>query len=279
MLVLGSVLVVIAIAAVIAAPKIIHRRPPPPDPALALAAAARDEAAIWIRRWVAPGAVVGCDPLMCSVLLKHDVHSGQLLPLTATVADPLGSSVVVATPVLRSQLGTRLITVYAPDVLASFGAGSARVDIRVVASDGSAAYQHALEADWRARKAAGIQLLSNREISAAPSARRQLADGDVDSRLLIILPVLVHFCGRLRLLRFGGAGPARSEGMPLLAAYVSPGGPGSAGVVAKIVSFLKAQWTFITATISVQRAGTSGQEIVQLDVTAPPQLNAFDGGY
>jgi len=51
--------------------------------------------------------------------------------------------------------GSRLAGVYAPEVLASFGTGTARVDVRVVAPDGSARYRQALAADLRSRRAAG----------------------------------------------------------------------------------------------------------------------------
>ncbi len=286
---LGAVLVIAAITTVIAVPKVVHGQPAPPrqDPALALAAVARNEAASWIRRWAASDAIVGCDPLMCSVLLKHDMQVGQLLPIGPKATDPVGSSIVVATQVLRSQMGARrLYRIYAPDVLASFGTGSARVDIRVVDSDGSAAaYQRQLRADWAARKANGAQLLRNSEISMTSSAKDQIDLGDVDSRLLIILPVLVRFCGPVRILRFGGAGPGRSKGIPLLAAFVTPAArPGvsltaqpTARAAARMVAFLKAQWTFITATSSVRHARSGGQIVVQLDVTSPPQLNAFNG--
>ncbi|HUC55836.1 MAG TPA: hypothetical protein VMA95_00435 [Streptosporangiaceae bacterium] len=286
-LVLGSVLVLAAITAVIAVPKSFHRRPAAPgqSPALSAAAMVRGEAAEWVSRWVAPGAIVGCDLVMCSLLLKHDLRAGDLMQLTAKASDPLGSSIVVATPALRSQLGRRLISVYAPDVLASFGSGSTRIDIRVVAADGSQAYEQQLRADWQARKANGAQLLHNAEISASRPARRDLAGGEVDSRLLIILPVLVHFCGPVRVVRFGGAGPGRSRGMPLLAAFITPlvrrGESAAAKLTArraaKIVAFLKAQWTFIKATSSIRHDGPGGQVVVQLDVTAPPQLNAFNG--
>jgi hypothetical protein len=287
--VLGSVLVVAAITSVIAVPKVIHPRlaavaRPAPPLALAAATAARNEAAAWVSRW-APGTIVDCDPIMCSELLKYNLHAGDLMALTSDASDPLGGSIVVATPVLRSQIGPRLASVYAPDVLASFGSGSSRVDIRVVAADGSQAYQQQLRADWQARKTSGAQLLRNSEISAAPSAEHQLAAGEVDSRLLIILPALVRFCGPLRITRFGGAGPGRSPGIPLLAAFITPvARPGesaaalvTAKAAARIVAFLKAQWTFIKATSSIQHDGPGGQVVVQLDVTAPPQLNAFNG--
>ncbi len=60
-----------------------------------------------------------------------------------SASDPLGSDLVVATPALRSQFGARLASVYAPVVIASFGSGAARIDIRAVAADGTAAYDSA----------------------------------------------------------------------------------------------------------------------------------------
>ena len=83
------------------------------------------------------------------------------------------------------MFGSRLATVYAPQTLASFGSGAARIDVRVIAPDGAAAYRTALAADLRARRAAGLQLLADPRVSAQASARSQLAAGRVDERLLM----------------------------------------------------------------------------------------------
>jgi hypothetical protein len=103
------------------------------------------------------------------------------------------------------------------------------------------------------------------------------------------LPALVHVCGPVRILRFGGAGPGRSRGMPLLAAYITPAPrPGvavtaasnraaMASAAARIVAFLKAQWTSIKAASFGDYLSRDGQIVVQLDVTAPPQFDAFTG--
>jgi hypothetical protein len=287
---LATVLGIAAIASVVAVPKIIHRRQDSDELVLNADATARNEAASWVDKWIAPGAVVACDPLMCAVLLHHGVGAGQVLPVAPGGSDPLGASIVIVTPALRSQLGPRLAAVYAPDVLASFGQGDAEVDIRVVATDGSVAdYQHQLRSDWEARKANGRELLENPEISATQAAARQIVAGNVDSRLLIILPVLVHYCGPVRIVRFGGAGPGRSPGMPLLAAYITPA-PRAAGVsltstageaamtraAGEIAAFLKVQWTSIKATFT-EHKDASGQVVVQLDVTSPPLFSQFSG--
>jgi hypothetical protein len=291
---------IVAVASTIAVPKIVHGRPDPAEPVLREASTARAEAAAWTRRWISPSAIVACDPVMCGILLRAGVPVGELMQLTAVATGAVGASVVIVTPALRSQL-RRLAPVYAPDVLASFGRGSARVEIRVVAPDGSAAYQQQLKADWQTRKANGELLRQNSEIAVSGLAARQLTDGEVDSRLLIILPALVHFCGPIRILRFAGAGPDRSPGMPLLAAVLAPVVPRAevlaagrpAGSLARaaaaadersamaragdaIAAFLGAQWTSIRASYS-RHTEADGQVIVQLNVSAPPQFNAFSG--
>ena len=111
-------------------------------------------------------------------------------PSGSAAADPLGSDVVVATPALRSQFGTRLESVYAPAVIASFGSGAERIDIRAIAPDGARAFESALAADRRARIVAGSQLLRNPRVLASADARPALMNGEVDPRLLLTLAAL-----------------------------------------------------------------------------------------
>jgi hypothetical protein len=108
--------------------------------ALAAAADNREVAAEWIAAQVSRGVIVACDPLMCSALQQHGFPAADLEPLGTGSADPLGSAVVVSTDTLRSELGPRLTSVYAPVVLASFGRGPSAVAVRVTAPDGAAAY-------------------------------------------------------------------------------------------------------------------------------------------
>ena len=119
---------------------------------------------------------------------------------------------------LQLQLGRRLARVYAPAVLASFGTGDAEVDVRVV-GDGTN-YLKALRSDVVARKMAGAALLHNPEVSAMGTAARELATGQVDSRLLTTLVALAHWGCPLSVLSFGGRGPRSTAGMPLLSADV-----------------------------------------------------------
>ncbi len=288
MLLLASVFGVVVIASVIAAPRIIQHRVPA-DPALSAADIARKAAAIWARRWISPSAIIACDPLMCHVLQGAGVPAAQVIPLAPTAEDPENGAVVIATAVVRSQMGANLESVFAPVVLASFGTGTAEVSVRVVAGDGPT-YRHQLKADWRARKLAGASLLRNSEISATKAAAAQIKAGNVDSRLLILLPGLVQFCGPIRVLGFAGWGPGHSPGVPQLAAFITPRIPPSDGslrsgqgnaamaeAATKIETFLKAQWTALKADSYSEHTTASGRIIVQLDVTDPPQFGAFDG--
>ena len=139
--------------------------------ALQLAAANRNAAAAWIAKQVLPSAVIACDPEMCAALEAAKVSAARLEQLQLTSSDPLGSNVIVATPAVRNQFGSRLATVYAPLVLARFGSGPEEVDIRYVVPGGTAAFEASLASARSARVAAGEQLLANKNVQAAPAAR------------------------------------------------------------------------------------------------------------
>jgi hypothetical protein len=142
--------------------------------------AARDLAAAWAASQVSRTAIVSCDLVMCQALQAHGVPAASLLELGPGAADPLNSSVIVATATVRSMIGSRLVAADAPATIASFGSGSARIDIREIAPQGTATYLSALRADMQARKTSGTQLLNNQRIIASATARRQLAGGQVD---------------------------------------------------------------------------------------------------
>ena len=146
---------------------------------LAAEAAARTQAITWILHQVSPAAVVSCDAQVCADLASSGFPSSDLLPLGPTSNDPLGSDLVVATATVRDQFGSRL-AVYAPAVIASFGTGNARIDIRWVYPGGAGAYRAALPAALRVRKAADAQLLTNSNIGLSATARAQLLSGQID---------------------------------------------------------------------------------------------------
>jgi hypothetical protein len=155
-------------------------------------AAARKQAVAWILQQVSRAAVVSCDPQVCTDLVNGGFPPGNVLTLGPTSNDPLGSVLVVVTAPIRAQYGGRLASVYAPAIIASFGSGTARIDIRLVYPGGAAGYSAVQQTALRARKAAGAQLLANSQIRASATARAQLLSGDVDPRLPQLLAIMAE---------------------------------------------------------------------------------------
>jgi hypothetical protein len=220
----AAVLLAVAVTVMVSGPGRPGAGPPGGAKAVAAAAAVRQRAAVWVAGQASPDAIVACDPAMCAALEARGVPAGRLLALTPARSDPLGSDLVVATAAVRGQFGARLVGVYAPVSLASFGSGTARIDVRVVAPDGAAAYWTALAADVRARASAGAQLLRNRSIRVSAAARTALASGEVDPRLLVTLAALSHL-SPLDVTGFGGPSPGASAGVPLRSAEITGAAP------------------------------------------------------
>jgi hypothetical protein len=242
--------------------------------AIATAAAARTAAAAWMARQVDPAAIVACDPQMCAVLQSKGIPAGRLLLLGAGNAGPLGSDVIVSTAAIREEFGSRLTGVYAPVVLATFGSGSAQVAVRVVAADGSAAYQRSLHADAAARRAAGTLLLRNPHLRVSAAGRRALAAGQVDARLLSALGALATLY-HVDITGFGAPAAGASPDVPLRWADISPvpAGRGSdAATLDSVKRFLLAQQApFRPADVTTVRLA-SGQTVLHVEFTAPSPL-------
>jgi serine/threonine protein kinase len=158
---------------------------------LATEAAARRQAITWILHQVSPSALVACDTQVCADLASRHFPSSSLVPLVPMSNDPLGSDFVVATATVRNQFGRRL-AVYAPAIIASFGTGDARIDIRWAYPGGAKAYRAALPAALRVRKTADAQLLTNSNIKLSATARSQLLSGQVDPRLPLLIVIMAH---------------------------------------------------------------------------------------
>ena len=237
----------------------------PASKALQVAAADRHQAAVWIAQQVASSVVVACDPEMCSELQNSGFPAGQLMELQPSAPDPLGSLLVVATPVIRNQFGTRLASVYAPQVIASFGSGAERVDVRYVAPDGTAAFESQLATDQKARIAAGEQLLTNRHVQASAAARQALMAGQVDPRLLVTLSALAHQMP-LQLVAFVDPSPGVSSDVPLRGAEI--GAATSAGLPA-MVTFLSAQQSPYAPAVARITQVAKGQSVVTVRYDAP----------
>ena len=246
--------------------------------ALAGAAAARAAAARWVSREVSRSAIVGCDTVMCTQLVNAGLPSADLMLVRPTTQDPLGADVIVATPVLQSQFGSRLSTEYAPAVLASFGTGRARVDVRVIAPEGAAAYQLALTRDITARELQGTQILGNKRIALPASAKTELAAGQVDPRLLITLPFLAQK-HPIRVLAFYNRAPGASSGIPLTGVKLAGSDP-KAGLSAH--AYLRWLATFLHSQRSLYRAASvttvwhHGRAVVYIKFALPNPIGLLN---
>jgi tetratricopeptide (TPR) repeat protein len=238
----------------------------------------RRQTAIWVEQRVSDSAIVACDPAMCSALQASGVPAARQLTIGPGGSDdPLGSNVVVATAALRSMFGVRLAGAYAPAVIASFGSGSARIEVRVVAPDGSAAYLSALRSDLLARRQAGGQLLRNMRISVAGAARRQLAGGMVDARLLTTLAALARM-RPVRIVGFSG-GPGASPDVPLPIAEITGSGPAASGADLRgLLAFLHAQRPPFLAASARTAALAGDQTALRVEFAEPCPLGLLTTG-
>jgi hypothetical protein len=221
---------------------------------------------------VSVGAILACDPAMCAVLARYGVPAGNLLVLGPAATDPLGSDVVLATAAVRGTFGSRLTSVYAPMIMASFGTGQARIDVLAVAPDGAPAYLTALAADLRARRAAGRQLLQDPRLRFSPSARAQLTAGQPDARLLMTLAALT-VSGPVQVLGFGDAGPRATRGMPLRAVQIAV----PAAAAPNILAFLRAQRPpYLAAHVGIDeptdRTAPTARSVLTIEFAAPAPL-------
>jgi hypothetical protein len=240
------------------------------------AAAARQQAASWVTAQVSHSAMVSCDPAMCAVLESRGFPSGDLLTLGSAASDPLGSAVIVATTAVRSEFGSRLTSVYAPTVIATFGSGSARIDVRAYAAGGAAAYLAALRADQAVRQNLGRVLLRNPRISAAPAARAQLTAGQVDTRLLAILATLTHQ-GTVSIVAFGDSGPGAGPGVPLRAVELGSPPGAKSGYLPSLLTLLHAQQAPYLPNSATLARLAGGQEIARIEFAAPSPLGLLSG--
>jgi hypothetical protein len=241
--------------------------------AVAGAAESRSEAAAWVSREVSHGAIVACDPVMCNVLKQHGFPAGSMLPIASAANDPLGSAVVIADAAVRNYFGPRLKDEYAPVVIASFGSGTAQIQILVIAADGALAYDKALQVDQRARRLTGQELLGNPRITTSPAARADIASGQVDSRLLISLAALAAQDHQVRIASFSPAAPGAAPGVPLRSMDLAvPNGNDASAYLAAAQSFLRAQRApYLASTIEVSRLA-DGSQVLRVGFSAPSPL-------
>jgi hypothetical protein len=242
---------------------------------LASAAAVRSQAVSWITSQVGRDVSVACDAVVCTTLAAHGFPAGNLTVIQPAAPDPYGSVLVIATADVRSQFGSKLGTAYAPEVIASFGTGSSRIDVRVIAPQGPAAFRTALSADQAARKSSGGQLLGNSRITFSAAARAQLAAGVVDSRLLTTI-AFVAGQHPIEIVGFGGAAAGASPGVPLRIAYVAEtdvaANLSGSAYVSELETVLRAETPpYVPLSIANVQL-PSGQPVLEVEFAAPSPL-------
>jgi hypothetical protein len=248
------------------------------------ATAIREHAAAWVAAQVSRTAVVSCDPTMCQALKSQGFPPGELSALGPATISPLGSDVIVATAAVREHFGELLSSVYAPAVLASFGSGQARIDIRQVAPHGVATYRSELAADLRSRKADGAALLTFSQILASAAARRQLEAGQVDARLLVAIADMASV-RPIYIVDFSTFAPGADSDMPLRFADVIQGGhthdPASRPLTAAFVRSMTAvlqnrDAPYRPAHIETVRLA-GGKSVLRIEFTAPSLFGLLSG--
>ena len=246
------------------------------NPELTAEAAARTKAITWILQQVSRAAVVSCDPQVCGGLVSRGFPSANLLTLGPTSNDPLGSALVVATGPIRAQYRGRLVSVYAPALIASFGSGNARIDIRLVYPGGAARYNAVEQTALRSRKTAGAQLLANSQIGASATARAQLLSGDVDPRLPLLLAMIaeshpVHIANFVD--QSPGGGPASLLRSVDLAAVDNAAHLTRAAYLGWMQSFIGAQRAqYLPASVE-QVTLRTGQAVLRIGYSTPSPLS------
>ncbi len=227
-------------------------------------AAARAQAAAWIAAQVSGNAIIACYPDMCAALQAQGVAAGRLMPLQDGAASPLGASVLVTSPSVHSQLADE----YAPALVASFGPGGTRIEVRAAEPGGAAAYQAALGADLASRRSAGSQLQRNSRIQFTAADAAQLRAGEVDSRLLATLAALASQY-TLRVTSFGDASPGAQ--VLFREVTLTSNARNRAADLAAALAIARAQAPpYLPAHAIVQPAG--GQPALSIEFAAPSPL-------
>lgn len=241
-------------------------------------AALRTEAAAWVAQQVSPGVIVSCDPAMCAALADDAFPKNGLLVLSPTSPEPLTSAVIVATSAVRDMFGSSLSTAIAPGVLASFGSGPAEITVRVVAPRGVAAYRAALRADQAAGKTNGSALLNVPRITVSAIAHRQLAGGQVDSRLLLAVASLAAN-EPIDIVQFGNIGPGAGPEIPLRFADLASNDQAAHMTSAAYLRSLRASLNELNAQFRpariVQVVRPGGRAVLRVEFTAPSPLGLF----
>jgi predicted Ser/Thr protein kinase len=248
---------------------------PGASPPLNTEAAVRNQAVTWVMREVSRAAVVGCDAQVYAELLSRGFPGASLLKFGPQSNDPLGADLVVDTAAVRAQFHDRLASVWAPAIIAAFGSGNARIEIRLEPFGGAKSYRAHQGTYARARKAADAQLLTNSHLTFSATARAQLRSGEIDPRLPELLALMVHF-HPLQIVDFGdhspGGGPASLLRSMDLATANPPAHLTPSEYINWMRSFIKVQRSEYHPALSLVTLPT-GQTVLRIGYGAPSPLD------
>ncbi|MGD0063236.1 MAG: hypothetical protein ABSB76_07335 [Streptosporangiaceae bacterium] len=233
------------------------------------AALYRQEAAKWVADQLSPGVLVSCDQATCDEVQQAGFPAGQLMVLAPTAPDPMGAAVIIASPAIRSQFGTRLASVYAPQVIAKFGSGPEEVDVRWLFPGGTAAFDAQQATDSKKRIAAGTQVASNQNLHASPAAKAELMAGEIDPDLVTTLGYLCHQTV-VQLVAFTDSSPGEGYSVPLRGAEILAATPGA---LATISAVFHAQLAAFAPIHTVVAKNASGLSVVTVTYGAPSPMD------
>ncbi len=238
----------------------------------AQAGAVRAQAAAWIAGQVGGDETIACDPSMCTALGAHGVASTRLLPLPPSASGAPGADIVVASGSTYARLSAD-----APALLASVGSGASLIEVRAVFPGGAAAYQAALRSDLADRRSAGAQLMHSRRIEISGQGAGQLAAGEVDTRLLVMLAVLASQHS-WRVIAFGDVSPGvpRTEAPYRQVIIAADRGDGTAGLTAALTLLRAQRGLYQPARVTTVRLA-GGQPGLRIDFAAPSPLGLLVG--
>jgi hypothetical protein len=145
-------------------------------------------AAAWVEQEVSSGTAIACDKQTCSALAAGGFPAHYLRVLGPKSVQPFDAALIIETAAIRSLFGTSLNAQVAPAVLTTIGSGQAEITIRAIAPDGASTYQQKLAAGHEARQQNEEAVLQGTSpITTSPAAKKAIAGGDVDARLILAI--------------------------------------------------------------------------------------------
>lgn len=236
------------------------------------AASARTAAARWIATDVRRGTKMACEKGMCAELRSNGVSASDLVELAGDSTGLGDAQLVVSSPGVRKRFGPALDFTTAPDVLGIFGEGETRVEVRQRSTHRRATHDKIKAREQKARQKAGLQLLALPHMHASSNAMHDLADGEVDNRLVYTLARLAH-AHTIDVDSFGGRGPFTGIDIPERSVDIDQI-DGSAAIndnpaMASALWIVRAQHgTYRLSRTRLIASGANGG-VLRLSVTAP----------